>query len=253
MASALMTLPLSAGNNAGKKSPEAITIKTGDIMGRDSSKLSGRSFPKRLFMQKNSLKLGLQGIYLNFDSSDSQAFMMLTGLSGKASMMRLAPSFAWCYHNNQMLGIKFSYTWAEVELGGANISLLSDDMSFSLGESGGSLHNFGGAIYHRSYFGLDRRGRCALFIDLEGSYSNSRIGLAPNQTDIRRMALSFCPGFELFLMNRLSLHFEIGLADISYNFARNYENGQVIGKSDKFNAAARLNLSRLDFGLNFYL
>jgi len=208
---------------------------------------------RKPFMEKNSLGLGIQGMYLNFNSNDSQMFQLLTGISGKLSFMRIAPAFSWCYHRNQMLGIRFSYTWAELQLQNASVSIPMEGLDLNISDTGGVLNRFGGALFHRSYFGIDRRGICAIYADVALSYSNARIAASPNNNDLRSIALVFSPGFEVFVMNRLSLHFDLGLAKIGYNFARNYENGVLSGKSDTFKANVKPSLTDLNFGLTYYL
>lgn len=208
---------------------------------------------RKPFMEKNSLGLGIQGLYLNVNSNDSQLFQLVTGISGKMSFMHIAPSFTWCYHRNQMLGIRFSYTWAELQLDNASVSIPMEGMELNINGMGGVLNRFGGALFHRSYFGIDRRGICAIYADVAATYSNARIAAAPNNNDLRSIALVFSPGFEVFVMNRLSLHFDIGLAKIGYDFARNYENGVLSGKSDTFKANVKPSLTDLSFGLTYYL
>ena len=208
---------------------------------------------RKPFMEKNSLGLGVQGMYFNMNSSDSQLFLLLTGISGKVSFMRIAPVFSWCYHRNQMLGIRFSYTWAELQLQNTAVSMPMDGLDLNISEAGGVLNRFGGALFHRSYFGIDRRGICAIYADVALTYSNARIAAAPNNNDLRSIALVFSPGFEVFVMNRLSLNFSLGLAKIGYNFARNYENGVLSGKSDTFTAGIRPSLTDINFGLTYYL
>jgi hypothetical protein len=208
---------------------------------------------RKPFMQKNSLGLGVQGVYFNMNSSDSQAFQLLTGISGKVSFMRIAPSFSWCYHRNQMLGIRFSYTWAELQVQNASVNLPMEGLDLNISDVGGVLNRFGGALFHRSYFGIDRRGICAIYADVAFTYSNARVAAAPNNNDLRSIALVFSPGFEVFVMNRLSLNFELGLAKIGYNFARNYENGVLSGKSDTFMANIKPSLTDINFGLTYYL
>lgn len=208
---------------------------------------------RKPFMEKNSIGLGIQGTYFNMSSSDSQVFQLLTGISGKVSFMRIAPVFSWCYHRNQMLGIRFSYTWAEMHLQQASVSIPMEGLDLSISDAGGVLNHFGGALFHRSYFGIDRKGICAIYADVALSYSNARIAAAPNNNDLRSIALVFSPGFEVFVMNRLSLHLELGLAKIGYNFARNYENGVLSGKSDTFKANIKPSLTDINFGLTYYL
>lgn len=208
---------------------------------------------RKPFMEKNSLALGIQGTYFNMNSNDSQAFQLLTGISGKVSFMRIAPAFSWCYHRNQMLGIRFAYTWAELQLQNASVVLPMDGLDLNISNAGGTLNSFGGAIFHRSYFGIDRRGICAIFAEVAATYSNMRIAAAPNNNDLRSIALVFSPGFEVFVMNRLSLNFSLGLAKIGYNFARNYENGVLSGKSDTFVANVKPSLTDINFGLTYYL
>ncbi|MBO4264059.1 MAG: hypothetical protein J5871_05210 [Bacteroidales bacterium] len=225
-------------------------VQMGGTFGRDSSKCSGRSFPKRLFMPKGSLGAGLQATYLALDASDSQLAMVLTGADARFSLFRIAPAFSWAYADNRMFGVRLGYMSVNAQVQRAGVSLFDDALAFDLSGVDTRLHTCSAGIYHRNYFGLDSRGVCALFADIQLGYAYSQTAQGGYRD--HKIVLSFCPGVEVFAMNNLSLQLSLGLADVSYHIATSLTDAGTAGRSNTFTAQTRLNLLDLNFGLTLY-
>ena len=237
----------------GQTTQEAKMQKMGVQIGVDSSSFSGRTFLKRLFVQKGTWGFGLQGTYLSTKGSDSNILMLLTGLNGGISYGSISPSVSYAYAPNLACGVRLNYTGADGVVDEALFDLMNDGLSFPLSGLQMSMRSVGLSLFHRFWMGLDDRGRCALFLDGVLSASRSRL-YSGGYTDTRRYALSLCPGFEVFVMNFLSLQLSLGLASGYFVDSKVYDNaGTQIGGSRDWKAGTGLNLLDLNFGLTFYL
>jgi len=228
------------------------TLKMGQEYGRDSS-ISGRSLPKRLFIPKKAWGLGLQASYFGGNSSDSQFFQILTGLSGKASLVRIVPYVSYCWRNNQEAGLKIGYTNINMGVDNATINLMSEGMSFNLSGVNLNVNKVGATLFHRSYFGLDRNGVVALFAEFDLGYSHTWTTNGSNgKLWMDYAGLAFCPGVEVFVINNLSLQLLLGLADVGYSWSTSLDSKGSYGYYNSLKAQARVNLSDLYFGLTYY-
>ena len=275
LAALLLTLPLpvaafSAGRDttapragegavsAASPSPQAEVIKMGVITSRDSSRYSGRTFPVRLFMARGDWSLGIQATSFSVSSANSQYLMLLTGVNGAFGFTRVAPYFAYTYKDNLSVGMRLTYLNMRGALGQGTLDLLNDGLKFTIEDTNARLQSYGGDVFHRYYVGLDDLGRCGLLFDLSLSYAHSRIDFtsgaaAGNFGRTDQIALTFAPGVEIFFLNNLSMQVSIGMADISYSWARSYRNFEETGRNSGFSARTQLNLLALNFGLTFHL
>lgn len=228
------------------------TIKMGEVVGVDTSKVSGRSFPKRLFSAKGTWGIGLDGVYLGAKGSDSNLMMLLTGINGGFSFGRVAPMFTYTYADNLAVGFRFTYMGAKGKIDSATALGLAD-LNMDLSGLGLRLNCYSASVFHRNWFGLDDKGRFGFFLDGALTYQHLRAETSYYGIS-HRIALSFSPGFEAFVMNFLSLNLSIGLASVYYEFSNVYDKSwQRTGRSNGFHAGTGLSVLDINFGLTFYL
>lgn len=227
-------------------------MKMGVTIGKDSSKVSGRSFPKRLFSPKGAWGVGLSGVYLGASGSDSNVMMLLTGINGSFRFGRIYPTVTYTYMDNQAVGLRLLYMGAKSHVDSATALGLAD-LDMSLSGLGLTLDCFGASAFHRNWFGLDDKGRFAIFLDAGLSYQHLRFQSSYKSLS-HRIALTFSPGVEIFVMNFLSLDLSIGLATGYYEFSSVYnEAGERTGRSNGFHFGTGLSLLDINFGFHFYL
>lgn len=230
----------------------------GESYGVDSSKVSHRSFPKRLVMPKGAMGVGIQFLWAQMDASNVQALAMVTGLSGRASFGNVSPSFLYAYANNNAVGARFSYSNIGLALNSGSLKLISDDISFTLDALATRMNIYGFSVFNRSWFGLDSKGRFALFADVDLGYSHGDTHFSNGKEYTNKIGLSFSPGVEIFVMNNLSLYLSLSFANLSFDKSISYKWDEeskrwlISGTNDKFNCQVRLNVLDLHFGLSYY-
>ena len=225
-----------------------------EIMPKDTTKAS--RFKNHLIAPKGEWQCGISVMYASFSSADSEFMMLLQGLNANASMLRLAPQAAYTYTNNHAVGVRIQYTNVSGMLDTATADLLGN-FTMDVGNLSARSSSVSLAAFHRSYWGLDKRGRVGLFWDYILGYTRMNTvfsagsGVAP-YTVTNKIHLGFAPGLVYFPMNNVSVQASVCLADASYNYVTSYENDVVTGTRQAWKAQASLNVLDLNFGLTIH-
>lgn len=225
-----------------------------EIMPKDTTK-KGR-FKNHLIAPKGEWQCGISVMYASFSSSDSEFMMLLQGMTADASLLRLAPEAAYTYTNNHAVGVRFQYTNINGALDAATADLLGN-FSMSVENISAKSSSLSASVYHRSFWGLDRRGRVGLFWDYILGYTRTNTtfsagGASSPYTITNKVHLGFAPGLVYFPMNNVSVQASVCLADVSYNYVKTIENEVVTGSRQAWKAQASLNVLDLNFGLTIH-
>lgn len=237
--------------------PQKTQVKLGGLMPKDSSGHHTRMLQSHLIAPKGEFQTGLQAAYASISSEDSEFMLAAKGIDASLNAFRITPFVGYTYSNNHSVGMRFAYTTMRGHLGKGTIDLLNEGLEFGgdLGLSA-SMWAFAAEAYHRTYIGLDNNGRVGIFWDFVLGYSlnKSRIGDSPKDYGLTHKAkLSFNPGIVVYPMNNVSFFVSISLADVSYNNARTYENFELVGVRNYWDARCKLNLFDVNLGLTFHL
>lgn len=214
-----------------------------------------KDFEQRTVLHKGEHVANFGITYMNVGTNNSDLFLTITNLDAKGSLLRFTPSYSYAYKDNQSIGLRLGYT--QINGGADNLSLqLLDllevkDVAFKV-----NSRNAGATLYHRNFFGLDKKGNCGLYLEvgLGYKYGYSQLGNNPDEgyTNSQQLRLSFAPGFMLYVLPFCSLNLQIGLADVSYNTSVLYKNGQKDGSLSRLKGGVGLNLMDFIFGINFH-
>lgn len=253
---ALFMMPAGAQSLSSGKKEKQPPIVMGKEIVRDSVKAS-RNLKTYEIAPKGEWQVGLQGMYLNLSSDNSEYMLLLSGIDAKASMFRVTPLVSYTYMTNQSVGLKLQYTQIDGMVDAATLDLLNDGLSFGVNNVNAHMRTFSAAVYHRSYIGLDNRGRVGLIYDFTLGYSRGRsvmgIGDPGDSYSLNnQFKLTFSPGFVFFAMDNVSAHVTLSVADLSYNNVRAYSGGSLSGTRDFWRAQLKLNALDLNFGLAFH-
>ena len=226
-----------------------------EVMPKDTTK--ERRFKKHLIAPKGEWQCGLSVMYVDLSTNNSEYMLLLQGLDANASMLRLAPECAYTYAPNRAIGARFQYTNINGMVDSATADLLGN-LSLSVNEINAQSRSMGGSIFHRTYVGLDNKGRVGIFWDYILGYTRSKTqfytGADSSSYSLNnKMSLSFAPGIVYFPMNNISIQACVSLAGLSYNTVQAFEQGVVTGSRQAWKAYASLSILDLSFGLTVHL
>jgi hypothetical protein len=214
-------------------------------------------FTNRLIAPKGEWQCGISLMYADFNSANSDYMLLFQGLGARASLLRIAPEAAYTFKDNHAVGVKFNYTKAGGMLDAATLDMLGN-LSLSVNDVQAVSNSMGGALFQRTYVGIDRQGRFGIFWDYILGYSRNKTQFASGGTSDayslkEKISLSFAPGVVYFPMNNVSIQANISIADLSYAATKVYEGGNEVGSHRGCKAQAGLNLLNLSFGLTIHL
>ncbi len=245
---------------AKRNKKEQQTITLGAEIPQDTvGKKHHRGLKQHLIIPKGEWQVGAQLSHVSLSSDNSEYMLLINGLNANGSITKIAPFFAYSYHNNRSIGLKFQYTTASGKIKQGELDLLNDDLNFSVENLKAEMTSIQTSIYHRSYLGLDNKGRIGVFADIALSYANNKnVFTYNNQTEdtharTHQVKLSLHPGIVVFAMNNISTHVSMGIGGVSYNHTDYVKGGKTIGTRDYSKANFKLNVLDISIGLSIHL
>lgn len=208
-----------------------------------------------LFMPKGAISVGLQCSYIDLNASDASVMLFLQQLNASGSYFGIGPYFSYTYKDNKSIGLRVKYSNAQGGIAGLDLTLPGNDMELGLDEMNASSSSFMTELFHRSYMGLDTKGRFGLFVDIALQYSNSITALSAgprvegNYTKMSKLKAAVRPGLEVFVMNNVSSVFSIGIGGVTLSRSRNYEDSQIVGSRTQSNARFMPDVTDITMGI----
>lgn len=212
---------------------------------------------RETFVPKGDLSAGTQLAFINFNSDNSEYFMLLNPLSAEAKFKLFAPFFEYAYADNGSIGFRLDYSIITAAVDNLTLDLLNEGLSFDVSDLNANTRSAGASIYHRNYFGVDRKNRFGFFCEESLGYKSGRMEFytgdsADNYTKSSRFSLSFSPGFTFFVMNNISVSCSVGMAGVSYNKVTCFKGGSPTGDRQKFAVRFGPDLLGANFGIAFH-
>lgn len=218
-----------------------------------ASARGNKEFKTHTVIEKGEMTLGASAIYANFNSSNSEFLQLVNAFDANGKFFRISPKFACAYKDNAEIGLKLSYSNADLRIDKVNASLLAESLSLDLKDLDGRWQSYGASLYHRNYFGLEKSGTVGLFCEFRLGYNHDRLDTAASAYNTAdTMKLSFAPGVILFILPFAAIEASVGLADLSCAFVHSYDTGVPEGSARRFSGGVSLNILNCDFGLSFY-
>ena len=240
---------------ASAKKKRKPTLVLGKRIVRDTTGISRRSLRTHLIVPKHDWQIGMAASYVNLSADNSEFLLLLNNSNAYLSLAKISLNGAFAYSDNHAVGIRLQYTNGNCAVDAATLDLLGN-FSYDVKDIKAKTFSYSGAVFNRSYVGLDRRGRVGVFLDTGLGYTKSRSDInmsAGTYTVNNKFSLTLSPGIVYFPMNTISVFAFISLADISYNNSKAYKSWDFAGERNFFRAQARLDLFSLGFGLSVHL
>jgi len=213
-----------------------------------------------LFIPRGQWAFGITAAYGEFNTEDVQVLSFLKDINFKGKTYQLNPTVSYFFRNNQSIGLKFSYTRSEADLGSLSVDF-DEDLDFSLSDVSYYSQNYGVSVFYRNYIGLSKLKRFGVFneVDLEVSSGSSRFRRNYNNEprDTRTIstsaALNFSPGLCMFIMDYVSFHISFGVFGVKVSHDRQSTNGVDEGSRTSSGANFKFNLFNIKFGIGVHI
>lgn len=221
-----------------------------------------REINKVKFAYKGEVTMGLAASYGTLSSDNADILTILSELDAKGTVASVKPSLGYFYADNRCLGVRFGYQYLSGGLGTTFDLGESNSLSGSLAPFNISSNSYSFGIFHRSYAGLDRRGRFGLFAEFEfsvatGTAEDARTVdgvLSPIYSENTRLKLSFNPGAAVYIFPNVCATISFGLGGVQYNTITQHDkDGNELGTRKASKMRFKLNLADINFGINIHL
>ena len=123
-----------------------------------------REINKLKFAYKGRGDHGSDGL-LRLIDDDTDIMLILDGIDADGTVATVKPFIGYFYRDNNCLGVRFGYRHMDSNLDAARYDLgeSNNDASGSIPKVNFNSDNYSFGIFHRSYAGLDPKGRFGLF------------------------------------------------------------------------------------------
>ena len=225
-----------------------------------------REINKLKFAYKGEVIMGLTASYGTLSSDDTDIMLLIDGINADGSIATVKPFIGYFYSDNHCLGVRFGYRHMGGSLDNARYDLgESNDLSGAIPKLDINSDNYSFGIFHRSYAGLDPKGRFGLFAEFELSLATGTSKFSYQQntssdemktthSDNTQLKLSFNPGAAVYIFPNVCATVSFGLGGIQYNsVTQKDENGKKTGSREASNMRFRLNVAAINFGMTVHL
>lgn len=222
-----------------------------------------REIGKVKYAYKGEVMLGLTASYGTITSEETDFWLIVDNIDAEGTTATVKPFFGYFYRDNNCVGVRFGYYYVHGKLGNVDLDLGDkNDISFSVSDMNLSTENFSFGVFHRSYAGLDSKGRFGLFAELELAYSTgkSRFNYMSGEetkytrSDNRKLKLSFNPGVAVYIFPNVCGTLSFGLGGVQYASVKQFdEAGNKVGSRTASKMRFRLNLADINIGMIVHL
>ena len=222
-----------------------------------------REIGKVKYAYKGEVMLGLTASYGTITSEDPDFWIIVDNIDAEGTTATVKPFFGYFYRDNNCVGVRFGYNYVHGKLGNVDLDLGDkNDISFSVSDMNLSTESFSVGVFHRSYAGLDPKGRFGLFAELELAYSTGKTRFnymsgeetKYTRSDNRKLKLSFNPGVAVYIFPNVCGTLSFGLGGVQYASVKQFDGaGAEVGKRTASKMRFRLNLADINIGMIVHL
>ena len=222
-----------------------------------------REIGKVKYAYKGEVMLGLTASYGTITSEDTDFWIIVDNIDAEGTTATVKPFFGYFYRDNNCVGVRFGYNYVHGKLGNVDLDLGDkNDISFSVSDMNLSTESFSVGVFHRSYAGLDPKGRFGLFAELELAYSTGKTRFnymsgeetKYTRSDNRKLKLSFNPGVAVYIFPDVCGTLSFGLGGVQYASVKQFDGaGAEVGKRTASKMRFRLNLADINIGMIVHL
>ena len=258
-----------ADGHAGQKPMQALKAAEAEspIRGKNrflpTRRRIDREINKLKFAYKGEVMMGLTASYGTMSSDDTDIMLILDGIDADGTVATVKPFIGYFYRDNNCLGVRFGYRHMGGTLDSGNYDFgESNDLTGALPYLDLASDNYSFGIFHRSYAGLDPKGRFGLFAEFELSMSTGSTNFAYESGDrIKRtysdntqFKLAFNPGAAVYIFPNVCATLSFGLGGIQYTSVTQKDaEGHKIGSRKASNMKFKLNIAAINVGMTIHL
>lgn len=215
------------------------------------------------FAYKGEFITGLTASYGTLSQDNTDFLLVISDISADGAITTIKPYVGYFYRNDRCIGVRLGYSHLSGSIDAANIDLgPSNDITAVIPYVGTRSDNYSFGIFHRSYAGLDPKGRFGLFaeLELEGSFGTSEFTYETGGekkttfSDNTQFKLMFNPGVAVYIFPNVCSTLSFGLGGVKYtNIKQEDSAGNRVGSRTSSSMKFKLNLLAINIGMTVHL
>lgn len=222
-----------------------------------------REIDKIKFAYKGEVMMGLTASYGTLSSDDTDIMLIIDGIDASGTVATVKPFLGYFYRDNNCLGVRFGYRHLGGKVDNMDIDLgESNDLNFNVPYLDLKSDNYSFGIFHRSYAGLDPKGRFGLFAEFELSVSTGSTEFSYESgnvikqvfSDNTQVKLAFNPGAAVYIFPNVCATLSFGLGGIQYTSVTQKDaEGNKVGSRKASNMKFKLNIAAINIGMTIHM
>lgn len=222
-----------------------------------------REIDKIKFAYKGEVMMGLTASYGTLSSDDTDFMIIVDKIDASGTIATVKPFIGYFYRDNKCFGARFGYTHLDGKLNSLNIDLgANNDINMEIPYLDASSDSYSFGIFHRSYAGLDPKGRFGLFAEFELSASTGKTKFSYESgetikrvfSDNTQLKLAFNPGAAVYIFPNVCATLSFGLGGIQYTAVTQKDaEGNEIGSRKASKMKFKLNIMAINIGMTIHL
>lgn len=222
-----------------------------------------REIDKLKFAYKGEVMMGLTASYGTLSSDDSDIMLIIDNIDASGTVATVKPFVGYFYRDNNCLGVRFGYRHLSGKVDNMDVDLgEQNDLNFNVPYLDLKSDNYSFGIFHRSYAGLDPKGRFGLFAEFELSVSTGSTEFLYESGDVikqvysdnTQVKLAFNPGAAVYIFPNVCATLSFGLGGIQYTSVTQKDaDGNKIGSRKASNMKFKLNIAAINIGMTIHM
>ncbi|MDE6139889.1 MAG: hypothetical protein K2F95_02935 [Alistipes sp.] len=222
-----------------------------------------REIDKIKSLYRGEIMIGLTASYGTVKADDTELMLIFNDINLKGTMTTINPFVGYAYRDNHAVGVRFGYQLIDGELGNISFDLgEQNDLSFSLDNMSLRSRNYSWSLFHRSYAGLDQKGRISFFAEWELQARTGTMDFAYMSDNTLKFShsrstglrLNFNPGMAVYIFPNVCTTVSFGLGGLYYNkIQQSDETGNHTGSRSRSGLRFKFNLADINIGMVVHL
>lgn len=200
--------------------------------------------------------IGLSANYGELSTDDSEFLSLIDDVNMGGTIYSIKPSVSYFFRNNLCMGLRLAYTKGKMNVDSFNVDL-DEDMSFNLHDINYLSENYAAAVYLQQYIGLSRRGRFAVFNEIELAAGTGHTvftrpfdgEMRETRTRTRKLNINYSPGVSVMVMKNAGINLSFGVFGFHIRKDRQWENGEESGDRLTSGINFRFNIFNINLGV----
>ncbi len=213
-----------------------------------------------LIYPKGQWHLSLSANYGDISTEDTEILSLMKEIDINGKIYSIKPSISYFFKSNLCAGIRLAFTKGELGIDSFKVDI-DEDMNFNLHDIKYSSDSYAAAVFIQQYFGLSRRGRFAVYneVELALGMGNKHFArpfdgvMKDTRTKTQSLNINYSPGVSIMIMKNAAFNLSFGIFGFRLQNEKQWENGKEAGNRLTSGINFRFNIFNINFGVSIVI